>query len=33
MSAHAAHPKSGEETLATPSNDSFVEIMEVGCLL
>ena len=30
---HSAHPKSGQETLAAPTNDSYVEIMEVDCLL
>ena len=31
--ANAAHPKSGEETVVATSNDNYVEIMEVGCLL
>ncbi len=30
---HSAHPKSGQETLAAPTDDSYVEIMEVHCLL
>ena len=28
-SGHAAQPKSGGETLATPSNDAYLEIMKV----
>jgi hypothetical protein len=33
MCGIAAYPKCAEETLASPSNDSYVEIMEVRCLL